>query len=80
MAVRVLSQAIELKPNWNIPYYNLGLVYKSVKNYPRALAYMEEAKKYTQTDSDEMKQLDEMIGELKALVPKETAPTPTETK
>ena len=80
MAVRVLSQAIELKPNWNIPYYNLGLVYKSVKNYPRALAYMEEAKKYTQTDSDEMKQLDEVIGELKALVPKETAPTPTETK
>jgi len=78
-AIRFLEQAIELKPNWNAPYYNLSLVYKANKDYAKALAYVKEAKKYTALDSKDIEQLDKEIAELEKLVPKEPAPTPTPT-
>ena len=75
-ATKILSQAIELKSNWNIPYYNLSLVYKAEKDYARALAYMKEAQKYTQPNSEDMTSIEKEIAELEKLAPK-AEPTPT---
>ncbi len=74
-ATKILSQAIELKSNWNIPYYNLSLVYKAEKDYARALAYMKEAQKYTQPNSEDMTSIEKEIAELEKLAPK-AEPTP----
>ena len=77
-AINVLNQAVNLKPNWNIPYLNLALIYKSKKDYARALAYAKEGKKYTETNSQDLESIDKEIAELEKLVPQETAtPAPT---
>jgi len=76
-AIRILNQAIDLKPDWNVPYYNLSLIYKTKKDYPRALAFAKEAQKYTQAGSDDAKQIDSEIKTLEDLAPKIPTPSPT---
>ena len=77
-AIKVLEQAIILKQNWSIPYYNIALIYKTNKEYPKALAYMKEGRKYALSNQDNSA-VDKEIAELEKLVPTPTA-TPTPAK
>lgn len=74
-ALKVIGQAIELKQNWDIPYYNTALIYKSRKDYPRALQYLKAGSQYTDPKSDNYSKFQEEIKAVEKL-----APTPAATQ
>ncbi len=68
-AIKIVSQATELKQNWDIPYYNISAIYKYNKDYSRALQYIRAGMQYTsQTSPDYAKVLEE-IKSLEKLLP-----------
>lgn len=68
-AIKVLDQALELKPDWNITYFNLAEVYKTKKDFPTALAYMKAGLKYTDQKSEDITKINDEIKSLEKLVP-----------
>jgi len=73
-ALRLMSKAIELKQNWDIPYYNMSAIYKFKKEYPLALQYLKAGQQYTSTTSEDYPKIQEEIKSLEKLIP----PTNTE--
>ena len=73
-ALRLVSKAIELKQNWDIPYYNMSAIYKFKKEYPLALQYLKAGQQYTSTTSEDYPKIQEEIKSLEKLIP----PTNTE--
>lgn len=51
-AIKLISQSLELKQNWDIPYYNLALIYRSRKDDARALQYLKAGLQYSEPNSD----------------------------
>ncbi len=72
-AIKIISQAIELKQNWAIPYYNISLIYKAKKDYPRALQYLRVGLQYEEQNSENYTKVQEEIKSLEKLVPAESA-------
>lgn len=68
-AIKVLDQAIELKPDWNVTYFNQSQIYKTKKDYPRALAYMQAGLKYTPSSSEDISKIQDEIKSLEKLIP-----------
>lgn len=60
-AIKLINQAVELKPNWSLPYQNLYRVYLEEKDYQRAKIYLQEALKYTQNNSEDFQKLQEEL-------------------
>lgn len=75
-ATRLISQAIELKGDWDIPFYNMASIYKSKKDYVRALQYMKAGFALTDPKSEDYTKVQEEIKSLEKLAP--TAGTQTE--
>ncbi len=71
-AIKVLEQALNLKSDWSIPYYNIAQSYKAKKDYSRALIFMKEGVKYTPKDSKDLETINKDIIELEKLAPKES--------
>ncbi len=60
-ATKLINQAVELKPNWSLPYQNLYRIYLEEKDYQRAKIYLQEALKYTQNNSEDFQKLQEEL-------------------
>jgi tetratricopeptide (TPR) repeat protein len=60
-AIKLINQAIELKPNWSLPYQNLYRVYLEEKDTERAKIYLQEAIKYTENNSEDFQKLQEEL-------------------
>lgn len=77
-AIIYINRAIELKQNWDIPYYSLSSIYKAKKDYAKALQYAQSGLQYTDTNSSDLPTIKEEIKSLQELAPAAT-PTPTPT-
>lgn len=75
-AFKTISQAISLKQDWDLPYYNLAAIYKSKKDYSTALKYMQAGYQYTDPGSADLAKVQAEISSLEKLAP---TPTPTAT-
>lgn len=60
-AIKLINQAVELKPNWSMPYQNLYRIYLEEKDTQRAKIYLQEALKYTENNSEEFEKLQEEL-------------------
>ncbi len=78
-ALKLLNQALELKTDWDIPYYNLSAIYKYKKDYPRALQYAKAGLQYTSQTSADYPTIMAEIKTLEKLVPLGNAATPSAT-
>lgn len=77
-AVKLVGQSIELKQNWDIPYYNMGLIYRGKKDYSRALQYLKAGLPYTEVNSDNYLKFQQEITALQKMVPTpEASPSAT---
>lgn len=78
-AIKLIDRAIELKQNWDIPYYNISSIYKAKKDYTRALQYARAGLQYTDPNGEGITTIQEEIKALENLIPKaqevELAPT-----
>ena len=78
-AIKLLNQALELKQDWDIPYYNLSAIYKYKKDYPRALQYAKAGLQYTSQTSEDYPTVLAEIKTLEKLVPLGNTATPSAT-
>jgi len=78
-AIKLFSQAIELKQNWDVPYYSLSAVYKYKKDYVRALQYVKAGMTYTDPTSEDYQKVQEEVKALEALAPAGGTATPSAT-
>lgn len=76
-AIKLISQAIELKQNWEIPYYNMSLIYRSRKDYPRALQYLKTGIQYVDPASDNYYKFQQGIAAVEKLTPTDASPSAT---
>lgn len=76
-AIKLISQSLELKPNWDIPYFNLGLIYQSKKDNSKALQYFKAGLQYTEPNSDNYTKFQEQITVLEKITPSEATPSAT---
>ncbi len=60
-AIKLINQAVELKPNWSLPYQNLYRIYLEGKDNQRAKIYLQEALKYTENNSQDFEKLQEEL-------------------
>lgn len=77
-AIKLVSQAIDLKQNWEVPYFNLGLIYKDRKDYSRALRYLKTGLQYADSTDQNYSKFQEEITALEKLIPASEA-TPSAT-
>lgn len=63
-AIKLISQASELKPNWYLPYENLYRIYKEEKNFAKAKAYLEQSLKNLDNNSETSQKLQTELIEL----------------
>lgn len=79
-AIKLVSQAVDLKQNWEVPYFNLGLIYKDRQDYPRALRYLKTGLQYVDptTAAENYSKFQEEITALEKLIPASEA-TPSAT-
>lgn len=77
-ATKLIGQAIELKPDWDLPYFNMSAIYKTKKDYTRALQYIKAGFSYTDPNSQDYSKIQEEIKSLEKLAPSSSASaTPT---
>ena len=67
-AIKLINQALDLKQNWDLPYYNLSAIYKYQKDYPKALQYMKAGFVYTDKASTDYPKVQEEIKSLESMV------------
>lgn len=72
-AIKLISQAIELKQDWDTPYYNMGAIYKSKKDFTRSLQYMKAGFEHTDPKSEDYSKAQEEIKSLEKLASTPTA-------
>ncbi len=60
-AIKLINQAVDLKPNWSLPYQNLYRIYLEEKDYQRAKIYLQEALKYETNNSENFQKLQEEL-------------------
>jgi hypothetical protein len=77
-SIKLVGQAIELKQNWSLPYYNMGLIYRSKEDNARALQYLKAGLQYAEPDSEDYTKFQEEISALEKLAPAAEA-TPSAT-
>jgi tetratricopeptide (TPR) repeat protein len=75
-AIKFIDRTIELKQDWDVPYYNLSSIYKAKKEYSKALQYAQAGLQYTDPKSENLTTIQEEIKSLEKLAP---TPTPTQT-
>lgn len=68
-AIKLMNQTIDLKQNWNLPYVNLSVIYKTRQDYPRSLQFLQAAQSYTDTKSEDYTKIQEEIRALEKLQP-----------
>ena len=68
-AIKFFDRAVELKQNWDIPYYNLSSVYKAKKDYVRSLQYIKAGLQYTDPKSENLTAIQDEIKALEKLAP-----------
>jgi len=68
-ATKLISKSIDLKQNWDVPYFNLSAIYKNNKDYVRALSYMKAGYALTSPQSEEYPKIQEEIKALEKLAP-----------
>lgn len=66
-ATKLVSQALDLKQNWDLPYFNMAMIYKSKKDYPRALQYMRLGLAQTTLKDAELEKIQEEVKSLEKL-------------
>lgn len=79
-ATKLMSQAIELKQDWSVPYFNLAAVYQNKKDYVRALQYMKAGMNLTDPKSSDYEKIQAEIKNLEKLQPANTATSSATTK
>ncbi len=72
-AIKFFDRTIELKQNWDTPYFNLSSIYKAKKEYAKALQYVQTGLTYTDPNGESIKTVQEEIKALQKLVPPQTA-------
>jgi len=68
-AKKLMDRSIELKQNWDLPYYNLSAIYKNEKDYTKALQYMKAGEQYTDPGSENLSKIQTEIQALEKLAP-----------
>ncbi len=48
-AIACFEKSIKAKPNWHLPYHDLGLVYHNLNNHEEAISYYNKALLYSET-------------------------------
>ena len=76
-AIKFIDRASELKQNWDLPYFNLSSIYKSKKDYTKALQYAKAGLQYTDPKSESLPTIQEEIKALEKLAP---TPAPNATQ
>ncbi len=79
-AQRLYEQAIALKSNWANAHYNLSVVMKAKKDYPKALEQMRIVVQLLDPNSTDYQQAQNELKELEKLVPTPAAQTPEDAK
>jgi len=72
-AVKFIDRANELKPNWDLPYFNLSAIYKDKKDYAKALQYIKTGLQYTDPKGKDYATIQEEEKALEKLAPAPTA-------
>lgn len=68
-AMKLINQTLDLKQNWDLPYYNMSALYKTRKEYTKALQYLRTGLTYTDTKSPDLEKIQEEIKTLEKLQP-----------
>ncbi len=79
-AQRLYEQAIALKSNWANAHYNLSVVMRAKKDYPKALEQMRIVVQLLDPNSTDYQQAQNELKELEKLVPTPAAQTPEDAK
>lgn len=83
-AQMLLTQAVNLKPDWNMAHYQLATLFNTTKRYKEAAAELQRTLDLTPADSQEYKQVQQQLDEVKKLLPtpqpsQSESPTPSQT-
>ncbi len=73
-AQNLFIQAINLKPDWNISHYDLGILLAQNKRYPEAEVQLQKTLELTSENSKDYKLIQNQLEQVKKLVPKEATP------
>ena len=68
-AIKYMDRTIELKQNWDLPYYNLTSIYRTRKEYAKALQYARAGLQYTDPKSTDLPTIQDEIKALEKLAP-----------
>ncbi len=68
-AIKFIDRASELKQNWDVPYFNLSSIYKTKKEYAKALRYAQAGLQYTDPKGENITTIQEEIKALEKLAP-----------
>ena len=71
-AIKLMNQAIELKPQWNITYLNLAQIYATQKEFSKSLAYARAALSLTDAASADYTNIKDQISSLEKMIPANT--------
>ncbi|MFZ3068705.1 MAG: tetratricopeptide repeat protein [Microgenomates group bacterium] len=68
-AIKFIDRASELKQNWDVPYFNLSSIYKTKKEYAKALRYAQAGLQFTDPKGENITTIQEEIKALEKLAP-----------
>jgi len=74
-AYSLLLQAVNLKPDWNTTRFNLAQLFLQNKDYPAAAAELQRTLDLTPADSEDYKNVQKMLDQVKPLLPGESTPS-----
>ena len=78
-AYSLLLQAVNLKPDWNTTRFNLAQLFLRNKDYPNAAAELQRTLDLTPADSEDYKNVQKMLDQVKLLTPGESTPSASPT-
>jgi len=68
-AIKFIDRSLELKQNWDLPYFNLSSIYKAKEEYAKALQYAKAGLEFTDPKGEDITTIQEEIKALEKLVP-----------
>lgn len=75
MAANYFSQAINLKPDWNIARYSMAQLFSRTGRYADAAAELQRTLDTTPQDSEDYKKIQQELEQVKKLIPPESTPS-----
>ncbi len=73
-SIKLINQALDLKQDWDLPYYNLSAIYKYKQDYGRSLQFMKAGLQFTDQTSTDYPKVQEEIKALQKMIPAAQTP------